>query len=145
MLNNLKAAGITQKYLDELTYKIIGCAIEVHRIMGPGLLESVYKRCFLHELKLRGLSWKCEQIIHLIYKDIYVDTDFRYDVLVEDLIVVELKSIESFAKVHEAIILSYMQSLKKPKGLLLNFNCANIVKEGQKTFVNNIYAGLPKQ
>ena len=74
---------ITQKYLDELTYKIIGCAIEVHKQLGPGLLESVYEKCFIHELVIAGLHYKSQQKVPLNYKNIYLDADLRYDVLVK--------------------------------------------------------------
>ncbi len=135
---------ITQKYLDELSYNIIGCAIEVHKHLGPGLMESVYEKCFIHELGLRGLSYTFQQKIPIVYKNIFLEGDLRYDVLVENLIVVELKAIEEFIPIHDAILLTYMKMLKKPKGVLINFCCTNIFKEGQKTFVNEYYALLPK-
>ncbi len=134
---------ITQKYLDELTYKIIGCAIEVHKHLGPGLLESVYEKCFIHELVLRGLHYQSQQKVTVNYKDILLDADLRYDVLVENLVIVELKSIDGILPVHEAVVLTYMKMLGKPKGIIINFNCTNIFKEGQKTFVNDYYAALP--
>lgn len=135
---------ITQKYLDELTYKIIGCAIEVHKHLGPGLLESVYEKCFVHELGLRGLHYQLQQKIPISYKDIYLDADLRFDVLVENLIIVELKSIDGILPIHEAVLLTYLKMLSKPKGIIINFNCTNIFKEGQKTLVNEFYAALPK-
>lgn len=141
---SLSMAGITQKHLEELSYKIIGCAIEVHKWLGPGLLESVYKKCFLRELTLRGISWKAEQDVPLNYKGLYMDADLRYDVLVEGLIIVELKSIEGIIPVHEAILLTYMRMLEKPKGIMINFNCTNIFKEGQKSMVNDIFKNLSK-
>ncbi len=136
--------GITQKHLDQLTYTIIGCAIEVHKQLGPGLIESVYEKCFVHELASKGLSYIRQQIVPIVYKGIHLDAELRLDVLVEHLIIVELKSNEGFAPVHEAILLSYMKLLEKPKGILINFNCTNIFKEGQKTLVNEYYAALPK-
>lgn len=135
---------ITQKYLDELTYKIIGCAIEVHKHLGPGLLESVYEKCFTHELGLRGLDYKSQQKIPISYKDIYLDAELRFDVLVENLIIVELKAIDGILPIHEAVLLTYLKMLSKPKGIIINFNCTNIFKEGQKTLVNEFYAALPK-
>lgn len=135
---------ITQKYLDELTYKIIGCAIEVHKQLGPGLLESVYEKCFIHELTLRGLNFQAQQKVPVNYKGITLDAELRFDVLVEDLVITELKSNEGILPVHEAILLTYMKLLEKPKGVLINFNCTNIFKEGQKTFVNEFYAALSK-
>jgi len=135
----------TKKYLDELTYKIIGCAIEVHKNIGPGLLESVYEKCFIHELNLRGFYFQSQQKVPLNYKDLYLDVDLRYDVLVENLIIVELKSIDGLLPVHDAVLLTYMSLLKKPKGIIINFNCTNIFKEGQKTLVNELYAALPNE
>jgi len=135
---------ITKKYLDELTFAIIGCAIEVHKYLGPGLIESVYEKCFLRELSLRGLSYTTQQRIPIQYKGISLDADLRYDVLVENLVITELKSKEGILPVHEAILLTYLKLMEKPKGILINFNCTNIFKYGQKTFVNEYYTALPK-
>src|SRR5580765_2584316 len=136
---------ITQKYLDELSYKIIGAAIEVHKHLGPGLLESVYQKCFLHELTLRGIAWQSQRSVPMNYKDISVDTDLRYDVLVEDLIITELKSNEGIAPIYVAKTLTYMRLLEKAKGVIINFNVVNIFKEGQRTVVNDLYAKLPRE
>ena len=135
---------ITQKYVDQLTYQVIGCAIEVHKYLGPGLIESVYERCFLHELTLMGLHWKAQRFVPINYKGLEADADLRYDVLVEDVLIVELKAVEAIAPIHEAKLLTYMRLLEKPKGVIINFNCVNIFKEGQKTVVNNFYWALPK-
>ena len=134
---------VTQKYLDELTYKILGCAIEVHKHLGPGLLESVYERCFVHELSLRALNFETQRCVPLNYKGIYLEAELRYDVLIEGLVITELKSIDGILPIHQAIVLTYMKMLEKPKGIIINFNCINIIKEGQKTLVNEIYAKLP--
>ena len=136
---------LTQKYLDDLTYRIIGCAIEVHKHLGPGLLESVYEKCLIYELQLNGLRCQSQQRVPIHYKGIDLEADLRYDVLVEDLIIVELKAAEGVLPIHEAITLSYMQMLEKPKGIIINFHCINIFREGQKTLVNNFYAALPKE
>ena len=135
----------SQKYLSELTFKVIGCAIEVHRNIGPGLLESVYEKCFLRELVLRGIQYKNQLRIPLEYKGIYLDAELRCDVLIEDILLVEIKAIEGFLPVHEAVLLTYMRLLEKPKGILINFHCLNIFKEGQKTLVTELFAGLPKE
>ena len=135
----------SQKYLSELTFKVIGCAIEVHRNIGPGLLESVYEKCFLRELVLRGIQYKNQLRIPLEYKGIYLDAELRCDVLIEDILLVEIKAIDGFLPVHEAVLLTYMRLLEKPKGILINFHCLNIFKEGQKTLVNELFAGLPKE
>lgn len=136
---------MTRKYLDDLTYKVIGCAIEVHKQLGPGLLESVYEKCFVRELSLQGLKYKQQLWVPIEYKGLELDTELRLDVLVEDILCVELKSIDDFHPIHDAVLLSYMRMLEKPKGILMNFNCINIFKEGQKTLVNELYAALPKE
>jgi GxxExxY protein len=136
---------ITKKYLDELTYKIIGCAIEVHKHLGPGLLESVYEKCFIHELELIGLRYQRQKSIALSYKGLHLDALLRYDVLVEDCIVVELKTVSAFEPIHKAIMLSYLTLLEKPKGIIINFNSTNIYHHGQQTVVNEIYAKLPEE
>ena len=137
--------SITQKYLDELTFKIIGCAIEVHKELGPGLLESVFEKCFIRELALQNIAYKTQLWVPIEYKGLQLDADLRLDVLVEDLILVELKAIDGLLPVHQAQVLTYMKLLKKPKGVLINFNCTNIFKEGQKTLVNEYYRALPKE
>ncbi|UPT65935.1 MAG: GxxExxY protein [Sphingobacteriales bacterium JAD_PAG50586_3] len=137
--------NITKKYLDNLTYKIIGCAIEVHKELGPGLLESVYQKCFLQELKSHGLGYQSQIIIPINYKEIELDCSLRLDVLVEGFIVVELKAVDYMIPIYDAQLLTYMKLLEKPKGVLINFNCTNIFKEGQKTLVNTIYASLPNE
>src|SRR6266487_3009820 len=136
---------ITKKYLNELTYKVIGCAIEVHKQLGPGLLESVYEKCFLRELALKEIAFKNQIWVPLEYKGLLLDTQLRLDVLVEDILCVELKAQEGLLPIHDAVLLSYMQMLQKPKGILINFHCVNIFKEGQKTLVNNLFSLLPEE
>src|SRR5688500_14138524 len=128
--------AMTQKELDELTYEIIGCAIEVHKALGPGLIESVYEKCFVHELHLQRFTCETQKRVPLSYKGIDVNAELRYDVLVKDLVIVELKAIDGILPIHEAITLTYMKMLSKPKGIIINFNCVNIFKQGQKTLVN---------
>ena len=140
---NIDLMEVTKKYLNDLTYKVIGCAIEVQRHLGPGLLESVYEKCFLHELKLRGITYKNQIWVPLVYKGLELGTELRLDVLVEDVLCVELKAQQDFLPIHDAVLLSYMEMLQKPKGILINFHCTNIFKEGQRTLVNNFYALLP--
>jgi GxxExxY protein len=135
----------TQRYIDQLTFKIIGCAIEVHKQLGPGLLESVYESCFAHEMFLQGLDFKTQMLLPIQYKGLFIESSLRVDLLVEDLILVELKSVEALLPVHEAQVLTYLKIMQKPKGILLNFNCTNIFKNGQKTFVNHYYSALPKE
>ncbi|MEJ7685014.1 MAG: GxxExxY protein [Segetibacter sp.] len=134
---------VSKKGLDELSYKIIGCAIEVHKLLGPGLLESVYEKCFKRELSIQSLEYKSQILIPIDYKGMPLEAELRLDVLVEDLILVELKAIDVLLPVHEAQVLTYMTLMQKPKGILINFNCTNIFREGQKTFVNELYKALP--
>lgn len=133
----------TKKYLDELTYEIIGSAIEVHKIMGRGLLESVYHQCLKEELLHRKINFLTEMKVPVIYKEKMLDIDFRCDLYVEQSIVVELKSTQEIIPAYEAQLLTYMKLLQCPKGILINFNCSNIFKEGQKTFVNEYFSALP--
>ena len=135
---------MTQKYLDELTYEIIGSAIEVHKIMGRGLLESVYHQCLKEELTHRKINFSSEMKIPVIYKNKELETDFRCDLFIENAIVVELKAVFEIHPMFEAKLLNYMKLLKSPKGVLINFNCFNIFKEGQKTYVNEYFKILPK-
>lgn len=135
---------ITQKYLDELTYEIIGSAIEVHKIMGRGLLENVYHQCLKEELSSRKINFSSELKIPVIYKNKELEIDFKCDLYIEKCLVVELKAISEINSIHEAQLLTYMKLLKAPKGILINFNCYNIFKEGQKTFVNECFSNIPK-
>jgi len=132
-----------KKYLDELTYQIIGAAIEVHKSLGPGLLESVYHKCLRQEFTLRGLNFGSEFLVPVEYKGIHVETDLRCDFLVDNAIVVELRAVDATAPIFEAQLLTYMKLLHKPKGILINFNCVNLFKDGQQTFVNEYFRLLP--
>ncbi len=135
---------LTKKFLTDLTYTLIGASIEVHKDLGPGLLESVYERCYRKELMLRGINFQSQLYVPINYKGLELDAELRLNLLVEDVIVVELKAMEAIAPIHQAQLLTYMRLLQKPKGLLINFNCTNIFKEGQKTMVNDLYALLPE-
>ena len=136
---------MTKKYLNKLTYEIIGAAIEVHKALGPGLLESVYHKCMKQELTLRKLDFSSEFIVQVSYKGAELDTEVRCDLLVEDAIIVELKAVDGIIPVFEAQLLTYMKLLQKPKGILINFNCVNLFKEGQKTYVNELFRDLPEE
>ena len=129
----------TQKQLDELSYEVIGAAIEVHKVMGRGLLESVYQRCMLTELVNRKISFHTEMKIPVFYKEQALDIDFRCDLYIENSLVVELKAVQEMHLAFEAQPLNYMNLLKSPKRILINFNCSNIFKEGQKTNVNRFF------
>ena len=123
---------VTRKYLGEVTYEIIGAAIEVHKVMGRGLLESIYHQCLKEELQHRKINFLTELQVPVYYKEKLLNMDFRCDLFVENAIVVELKSVQELTPVFDAQFLTYMKLLKAPKGILINFNCSNIFKEGQK-------------
>lgn len=136
---------MTKKDVDEISHIAIGCAIEVHKTLGPGLLESVYHKCFLRELELSALRFHDEVFSPLEYKGIYIEAPLRVDVVVEGCLVVELKAIEQLIALHGFQVLTYMKLLKLPKGVLINFNCTNIFSHGQRTYVNEIYRALPEE
>ncbi|MBC7642159.1 MAG: GxxExxY protein, partial [Flavobacterium sp.] len=133
---------MTQKNINSLTYNIIGAAIEVHKIMGRGLLESVYHQCLKEELNLRNIDFVSEMKIPVIYKTKELESSFRCDLFIENFMVVELKTTTEIHPIFEAKLLNYMNLLKFPEVILINFNCNNIFKEGQKTFVNEYYKSL---
>ncbi len=117
--------------------KIIGAAIEVHRTIGPGLLESVYQQCLMRELSLKGLEFSSQVAIRAEYKGLAFDVDYRMDLVVADRVVVELKVVEKLLPVHEAQLLSYLRLSGKKLGLLINFNVA-VLKDGIKRIVHQL-------
>ena len=119
---------------DNLSNKVIGCAIEVHRLLGPGLLESTYEQCLAHEFKLKGIEFKVQHPLSVIYKNIRLDCGYRVDLLVEDDLILELKSVEEIKGIHEAQLLTYMKLTNIDKGLLINFNVVKL-KNGIKRYV----------
>ncbi|WP_415328363.1 GxxExxY protein [Chryseobacterium sp. MMS23-Vi53] len=130
---------ITQKYITDLTYRINGACIEVHKILGAGLSEIVYHKALEKEFKLRNIEYKSEFQIPVIYKDENLNCDFKCDFLIEDLIVLEIKAVSSLLEIHKSQILNYMNLLKVPKGILVNFNVKNIYHFGQETFINKYF------
>lgn len=133
----------SKEKLDKLTYNVIGAAIEVHKVLGPGLLEKVYQKCLRKELMLRGINFKEQNKIPFDYKGEKVDLDLIFDFFVEDILVVEIKAVHEFDPLFFAQTMAYMKLLKAPKGLLLNFNTTNIFYGGQKTLVNEYFEELP--
>jgi GxxExxY protein len=122
--------------LNEISSKVIGAAIDVHKQLGPGLLESVYQKCMEIELKERGLQVKAEVPLHVTYKGHEISDDaFRIDLLIEDAIVVELKSVEEIRPVHKKQVLTYLRLAGKQLGLLINFN-ESLLKEGISRIAN---------
>ena len=120
---------IMEEDADLLTGNIIGAAIEVHRSLGPGLLESAYQACLHYELRLRRLQVECQKPLPVFYKDVMLDCGYRLDLVVENQVVVEIKSVSAVAGVHEAQLLSYLKLGEYRVGLLINFNVKTL-KDG---------------
>lgn len=119
---------------DHLTSRIIGAAIEVHRRLGPGLLESTYETCFCYELGLAGLKIKRQIPVPIFYRDVRLDSGYRIDMIVEDEVILEIKSVASLLPVHEAQLLSYLKHNGGGRGLLINFN-VKLLKNGIKRLI----------
>jgi GxxExxY protein len=134
----------TQKDIDALSYEIIGCAIEIHKELGPGLLESAYEKCMLYLLQKKGYFVESQKLVPIIFRDLVVEDAHRLDLLVENRIIVEIKAVKEITDVHKAQLLTYLNFMEMPKGILINFQCSNIFKDGQRTFVTDEYAKLPK-
>ncbi len=130
---------IDKNFLNHLEYTVTGACIEVHKILGPGLLERVYHKCLIKELLLQDITFTSEHQIEIFYKGSKLDTELKADLLIEGCMVLELKSVETILPIHEAQLLTYMRILKAPVGLLINFNCTNIIKFGKKPMVNELY------
>ena len=123
------------KKSDELSNQIIGAAIEVHRILGPGLLESTYEQCLCHELTLKNISFERQKPLPVTYKGICLNCGYRLDILVEKLVIVELKTVEHIEPIHEAQLLTYLKLSELWLGLLVNFNVP-VLKDGIRRIVN---------
>jgi GxxExxY protein len=128
---------VSQNELDSISYKIIGLAIEVHKQLGPGLLESAYQECLYYEIMNSGLIVEKQKALPIIYKDIKLDHGYRIDLLIENKIVIELKTVEAFTEVHFAQILTYLKLGNYPLGLLINFD-SKILKNNIKRFINTL-------
>ena len=121
-----------------LSGRVIGAAIEVHRVLGPGLLESAYEDCLAHELRLAGIRFARQQALPIEYKGVRLDAGYRLDLAVEEMIVVEIKSVERLSGIHEAQLLTYLKLTGYPLGLLINFNVPILVS-GIKRRANTIH------
>jgi GxxExxY protein len=119
-----ESAAAPKLRYEELTEKILGAAIEVHKALGPGLLESASEECLCHELNLRGLRFQRQIKVPVIYKGISLDCGYQLDIMVEETVILELKSTERITSIHEAQLLTYMKLLSKPVGFIINFNVA---------------------
>ena len=134
---------ITKKQVTQLSYDITGLAIKVHKNLGPGLLESIYETCLKYELERNGYTVKQQIFEDIVYDGLLIETPLRIDLLVNDLVIVELKTVEEIKPVHQAQLLTYMKILEKPQGLLINFFTDNIIKS-MKPFVNEYFTALPE-
>ena len=112
--------------INELSYKVIGCAYDVHKILGPGLLESTYEKCLCFELEKLNIRHERQKELPINYKGMTLDNGYRIDILVEDKIVIELKSVDVLQPIHSAQLLTYLKLSQKPLGLLINFNVTNL-------------------
>ncbi|HMU33651.1 MAG TPA: GxxExxY protein [Pyrinomonadaceae bacterium] len=121
--------------IDRLTETVIGAAIEVHRAIGPGLLESAYEECLAFELSLRGLRFERQKPLPVRYKGVNLDCGYKLDLLVENELILEIKAVSSLLPIHEAQVLSYLRMMDLRVGLLLNFHAA-VLKNGLKRIVN---------
>jgi GxxExxY protein len=129
---------------DELSRSVIGCAIEVHRNLGPGLLESTYRQCLACELSRARIPFQMELPLPVRYKDLLLDCGYRIDLLVSSDLIVEIKSVETLLPVHQAQILTYMRLAKIPLGLLMNFNVTKLQKEASNaSFCNSSCSSCP--
>ena len=122
---------------NELSYKIIGLALELHKTVGPGLLESAYENALAHDLREAGLAVKQQVPMPFVYKEVNMDVGYRIDLLVEDKVIIEVKSLEALAPVHYAQLLTYLKLSDKKLGLLINFN-SKVLKEGIHRVVNKL-------
>jgi len=122
---------------NQISNKIIGVAIELHKVLGPGLLESVYEKTFSYELQNAGLKIRNQVPVPLVYKGIHMEAGFKLDILVEEKVIIELKAVEALAPVHYSQLLTYLRITKLKLGLLINFN-VHMMKEGIHRLVNNL-------
>ncbi|MBS0186509.1 MAG: GxxExxY protein [Planctomycetes bacterium] len=113
---------------DKITDKVIGAAIEVHRTLGPGLLENAYEACLVHELLPRGVSVRRQVDLPVRYKEQLIDSGYRIDLVVEDLVIIELKAVDRVLPIHEAQLMTYLRLANLPVGLLINFNVTQLIK-----------------
>jgi GxxExxY protein len=134
---------MTKREVTQLSYGIVGCAIKVHKELGPGLLEGVYEHCLKYELLKNGFEVDQQMLVPVIYDSLEMEINLRVDLLVNKTVVVELKATENILPVHEAQLLTYMKLLKMPQGLLINFFTDNITRS-KKPFVNEYFSQLPE-
>lgn len=136
---SLRAERAVEADEDNITRRIIGAAIEVHRALGPGLLESAYEACLAYELTQRGLRVEQQKAMPVVYRDVCLDCGYRIDLLVEDRVIVEVKAVSELLPIHSAQVLSYLKLSGCPVGLLINFH-EQVLKDGIKRIVNGLAA-----
>ena len=127
--------SVEEDSANRITGEIIGAAIEVHKVLGPGLLESAYEECLCHELGIRGVAFKRQVPLPMEYKGLKLDCGYRLDLVVEDQIIVELKSVNKIDPIHEAQLLTYLRLKRARLGLIINFNVV-LLKDGVRRIVN---------
>jgi GxxExxY protein len=132
-----------KKMITQMSYDVLGCAINVHREVGPGLLESVYQKCLTHELKSKGFNVMQQVKAPLFYKDLRLEVELKADIIVNESVIIELKTVDCLLPVHEAQLLTYMRLLKIPQGLLMNFYSDNLSKN-TIPLVNEYFKALPE-
>ncbi|PDS27131.1 GxxExxY protein [Flavobacterium branchiophilum] len=132
---------MTKKEVTKLSFEITRFAIKVHEKLGSGLLENVYEQCLKFELERNGYNVKQQVVVKIEYDDLELESTLRIDLLVNDTVIIELKTVESILPIHEAQLLTYMKLLEKPQGLLINFYTTNITKS-LKPFVNEYFSSL---
>ncbi len=135
---------MNKKEITQLSYEITGLAIKVHKELGPGLLESVYEKCLKYELESNGYKVFQQVPVPIEYGGIIIESELRLDLLVEDKVIVELKTVEALLPIHEAQLMTYMKLLKIPQGLLMNFYSDNLTKN-TKPLVNQYFKCLPER
>jgi len=133
---------LEKQRLNQITESIIGAAIDVHRGLGPGLLESAYEACLAFELAQRGLKVEQQKPLPVVYKDVRLDCGYRLDLLIEDAVIAEIKAVDRLAPIHKAQLLSYLKLTDCKVGLLLNFN-VQVLKQGIRRVVNNFPDSAP--
>jgi GxxExxY protein len=136
--------GTETQSINKLSSTIIGAAIGVHRVLGPGLLESAYEECLCYELALHGIRFERQKALPVIYKGVRLDCGYRLDVLVEDLVIIELKTVDRLENIHTAQLLTYLKLMKLPIGLLINFNVP-VLKYGIKRVASEYYTQLDEE
>lgn len=122
--------------MDEISESVIGACIEIHRCLGPGLLESAYEECLCHELSVRGIPFERQKPLPVVYKTVKLDCGYRLDLVVAQTLIVELKAVETLLPIHEAQLLTYLKLSNMPLGLLINFHVP-VLKQGLKRIVNS--------